>query len=89
MTRTQIEIISILIRTRPALIRNAFGYTQEYVSECLQIGQTTYSRWDNGLMPFRLENVDKLAAVYGLSFEEFFGDLNIIEKRGQEARKLC
>ena len=81
-------IIDKRTKTRPLAIRNVFGYTQEYVAECMGVNQTTYSRWEKGYMPFSIERIEKLAKIYGLTFDSFFGDFEQIEILAEKARWL-
>ena len=48
-------------------VREANGYTQEYVARQLNIRQNTYSQYENGQRQIPIEALIILAKLYGVS----------------------
>jgi transcriptional regulator with XRE-family HTH domain len=48
------------------LIRELRNLDQRYVADELNIGRSTLSTWENGLSEIRIENLMKLATIFGL-----------------------
>lgn len=48
-------------------VREANGYTQEYVARQLNIRQNTYSQYENGQRQIPIESLIILAKLYGVS----------------------
>ena len=49
------------------------GYTQEKMSQMLDIGQSAYAKWENGRTEPTLENVVKLAKILDTTTDELLG----------------
>ena len=52
------------------MLRGAKGFTQEYVSEKLEVTQTVVSFWERGKGSPLKKNQKKLADLYGVTIEE-------------------
>ena len=48
------------------LIRELRNYDQRYVAAALKVGRSTLSTWENGITEVRIENLIRLAEVFGL-----------------------
>lgn len=49
------------------------GYTQEKISQLLDIGQSAYAKWENGRTEPTLENVVKLANILDVTTDYLLG----------------
>lgn len=49
------------------LIRELRNFNQRYVANEMGIGRSTLSTWENGLVELKIETLELLAIVYGLS----------------------
>ena len=49
------------------------GYTQEQMSKLLDIGQSAYAKWENGRTEPNFEMLLKLADLFDVSLDWFFG----------------
>lgn len=50
-------------------LRQIKGITQKHISEKLNIERSTYSKWETDKIVLRVDQLRKLATVYGLDFE--------------------
>ena len=53
--------------------RKSKGYTQEQMSKLLDIGQSAYAKWENGRTEPNFEMLLKLADLFDVSLDWFFG----------------
>jgi transcriptional regulator with XRE-family HTH domain len=49
------------------LIRELRNYDQRYVAAALHVSRSTLSTWENGLTEIRIENLIRLAEIFGLT----------------------
>ena len=60
-------------------IREIYGYTQEYVADCLGISQPAYWQKENGKRMPSEERFEQIAALYNLTVDDLkTGDLNTV-----------
>ena len=52
-------------------LRNAVGYSQEFVATTAAISQATYSRYESGSSEPSFGELEKIAALYGFRAGEF------------------
>ena len=50
-------------------LRKIKGATQKSIAEKLNIERSTYSKWESDKIVIRVDQLKKLASVYGLDFE--------------------
>lgn len=50
-------------------LRKIKGVTQQRIAEKLNIERSTYSKWESDKIVIRVDQLKKLASVYGLDFE--------------------
>jgi len=68
-----------MVATKIRTLRNAKGYSQEYVAAKLNISQNTYSKIESGQTKLTIDRVEQLAKLYEVEPEFFFqGDASII-----------
>ena len=68
-----------MIANKIRTLRNAKGYSQEYVAAKLNINQNTYSKIESGQTKLTIERVEQLAQLYEVEPEFFFqSDASII-----------
>lgn len=48
------------------LIRELRNYDQRYVASEMEVGRSTLSSWENGISEVRIENLIRLAKIFGL-----------------------
>ena len=48
------------------LIRELRNYDQRYVASEMEVGRSTISTWENGVTEVRIENLIRLAEIFGL-----------------------
>lgn len=48
------------------LIRELRNFDQRYVASEMEIGRSTISTWENGITEVRIENLIRLAEIFGL-----------------------
>lgn len=53
--------------------RKSKGYIQEQMSKLLDIGQSAYAKWENGRTEPNFEMLLKLADLFDVSLDWFFG----------------
>lgn len=56
------------------LRKEKIGYTQQQVADYLQISRSTYTYYETGKTEPDLENIKKLAKLFGVSVEELLDD---------------
>jgi len=56
------------------VLREANGYTQEYIASELGINQNTYSKLESGQTRLTVDRVKRLAEIYRVDPEYFFSD---------------
>ncbi len=56
------------------LRKEKIGYTQQQVADYLQISRSTYTYYETGKTEPDLENIKKLAKLFGVSVEELLED---------------
>jgi len=56
------------------VLREANGYTQEYIASELGINQNTYSKLESGQTRLTVDRVKKLAELYKVNPEYFFSE---------------
>lgn len=61
-------------------LRKKNGYTQEQVSNYLEITQSNLSKIENGERNFNITLLDKLCLLYNCSPEYLLGETNVHEK---------
>ncbi len=49
------------------------GYTQEKISNLLEIGQSAYAKWENGRTQPNIDNIIKLANILDTTTDELLG----------------
>lgn len=49
------------------------GYTQEKMSQMLDIGQSAYAKWENGRTEPTLENIVKLSKILDTTTDDLLG----------------
>jgi transcriptional regulator with XRE-family HTH domain len=49
------------------LIRELRNFDQRYVASEMEVGRSTISTWENGITEVRIENLIRLAEIFGLS----------------------
>lgn len=54
-------------------LRKKKGYTQEKMSNLLEIGQSAYAKWENGKSEPTLDNIIKLAEFLNVSVDKLLG----------------
>lgn len=54
-------------------LRKEKGYTQEQMANILEIGQSTYAKWENDRTEPSFENLIKLADLLEVSLDWLFG----------------
>ena len=54
-------------------LRKKKGYTQEKMSNLLEIGQSAYAKWENGRTQPNLDNIIKLAEFLNVSVDKLLG----------------
>lgn len=60
-------------------IREIYGYSQEYVADCLGISQPAYWQKENGKRIPSEERLEQIAELYSLTVEDLkYGDLNSV-----------
>jgi transcriptional regulator with XRE-family HTH domain len=64
-----------------ALLRELRGKNQAQIATAAKIGKSQLSKYENGKDLPRLESLDKLLTVLGISFQEFFFTLEIVDER--------
>lgn len=58
------------------------GYTQEEISNYLEISQPLYSQVENGNRPLREKYLEPLSLLYGFTLQELLGDtLKMLEDK--------
>jgi len=50
-------------------LRQLKGVTQEFIANKLNIERSTYSKWETDKIILRVDQLKKLATIYGLDFE--------------------
>jgi Zn-dependent peptidase ImmA (M78 family)/transcriptional regulator with XRE-family HTH domain len=73
--------IAIRVGNRLRNARDALGFTQEQVSDCLGIGRPRYSDIENGKRNISIKDIYKLAEFFNRPIEYFFKE-NIISESG-------
>ncbi|WP_443945672.1 helix-turn-helix transcriptional regulator [Pedobacter sp. AW1-32] len=50
--------------------RDRFGYTQQYVANCLDISRVTYRKWENNGVEFSITQLQKISEMYEVSIDQ-------------------
>jgi DNA-binding XRE family transcriptional regulator len=61
--------MTITSNTKLRAAREARGFTQAYVAQCLEVNPTTYKHWEGGIRPNE-RNIAKLCRLFGKTREE-------------------
>lgn len=65
--------------TKLRRIREIYGYSQEYVAECLGISQPAYWQKENGKRVPSEERLEQIAELYNLTVADLkMGELNTV-----------
>lgn len=59
--------------TRLKELREEYGYSQQKLSELLQIKQNTYSQYENGIRDLPIEYLIELSKIYSVSTDYILG----------------
>lgn len=51
-------------------LRNAHGYSQQYVANCFEISREAYKKWENNRVNFSIAQLQKVAEFYTLEIHE-------------------
>lgn len=70
----QDKIISQIVEKRKTI-----GYSQEYIAQCLGMGQANYCKIESGVRLMKIETLFKLAKILELDLNQLVGNLEMEE----------
>ena len=72
---------------RTKMLREEFGYTQNYVAKYLKCSRSTYANWESGYIMLPLDIASKLSILYGVSISYVLG-VNSIKHNDMNGFKI-
>lgn len=77
------------LQEKVRLMRKTAGITQFEVAELARVSTTSVGNWENGIKIPELDNLIKLADIFGVSLDVFRQDAKSLEMPHPYGKKLC
>lgn len=61
--------------------RNKYGYSQQFIANCLNISRVTYRKWENNEVNFNLNQLEKISTFYEIPLHNIIVESYIMKEK--------
>lgn len=61
--------------------RNNYGYSQQFIANCLNISRVTYRKWEYNEVNFNLNQLEKISTFYEIPLHDIILESYIMKEK--------